>query len=539
VDPTTPIDAAPDRRLRPATFIALASCCFFILLAQPFITRIGIQNDEALFGAPIYLPGSAFYYYRIASIEMPLMRASYIGALKTLLWRPVFGLFGANAWSIREPCVLLGALAVWLTFLLIRRLAGERAAVIGTVLLAADSMFLLMSIYDFGPQVVGRIPLMGALLLLLVFFDSGRDSHLAGAAFLAGLALWHKALALWLFGGMGVAAIVFYPRPVWKAVTARRLVLLLVCTTLGALPLVMYNIHSHLGTLRQNALPDDTPISVKIQVLRATFDGSGLIDFLNAPDDATPAPHAPSTALERASAFLADAAGHPRHYWMIYAFLVALLLAPLGSPRDRRLVWFCLLSMAIIWAQMAWTTKSGTSIHHTILMWPLPQVIMGVSFSAASRRLKKAAIPALAAVLAVLAGGGVLVTNEYYTAMARNGGTGQWTTAITPLVDFLRTQQASAIYSMDWGFINILAVLEQGRLPLSLDQPDDESKIALMLAHTDVLFVTHTPEQAVFPERSAAFLASAARQGYRQEVVKVIGDKYGRRIFVVYRMRPR
>jgi hypothetical protein len=354
-----------------ATLVALASCAWFILTAQPFMTRIGIQNDEAWFAAPIYLPGSALYYFRIGPLRAAMMRASYIGTLKTLLWTPVFGLFGPNAWSVREPAVLLGALTIWLFFLLLRRVAGERAAAVGAVLLAADSMFLLTTCYDFGLEVVGHIPLIGALLLLVYFFHNGSERYLAGASLLAGLALWDKALALWLLGAMGVAALAFYPRQMLKLIAPRRVALVLFWIALGALPLVLYNIHSRLGTLRQNALPDNVPFSTKVWVLRGSFNGSIMSEFLNASPFATPAPRTPSTAFERLSASLAAATGHPIRYWIIYAFMMALFLAPMAGPGDRRIIWFCLLTMAITWAQMVWTTRSGTSVHHTILMWPL------------------------------------------------------------------------------------------------------------------------------------------------------------------------
>jgi 4-amino-4-deoxy-L-arabinose transferase-like glycosyltransferase len=500
------------------------------------MTRIGIQNDEAWFAGPIYLPGSALYYFRIGTLRAAMMRASYIGTLKTLLWTPIFGLFGPNAWSVREPSVLLGALTIWLFFVLLRRVAGGRAAAVGAVLLAADSMFLLTTCYDFGPEVVGHIPLIGAFLLLVRFLDSGRERDLAGASLLVGLALWDKALALWLLGAMGVAGLLFYPRPMWKLVTPRRVGLAVFWIVLGALPLVLYNIHSHLGTLRQNALPDHVPVSTKLLVLRGTFDGSIMGEFVYAKPSTTPAPRAPSSTIERMSAWLSAATGHPFHHWIIYAFMLAVVLALMASPAERRMIWFCLVTMAIAWAQMVWTTKSGTSVHHTILMWPLPQAIMGISFAAASRRLKGNGVPVLAGLLIVLTTGCTLVTNEYYTAMARNGGAVQWTTAIQPLAEYLKTQRASTIYTMDWGFLYNLALLDRGTLPLALDMPDEQRDIPAMLSRPDALFVAHSPEMVFFPQRDASFLAAAARLGYRQDVVKVISDEYGRQVFVVYRM---
>src|SRR5579871_1697718 len=150
-----------------SSVIAFCCCLWFFLSAHPFLTRLGLQNDEAWFAAPIYLPGSALYSYRIGPLHIPLMTASYIGTLKTLLWTPIFAIFGPSTLSVREPAVLLGALTIWLFFVLMRRVAGARAAVVATVLLAADPMFLMTTCYDWGPQVVGHLPIIGGVLLVL------------------------------------------------------------------------------------------------------------------------------------------------------------------------------------------------------------------------------------------------------------------------------------------------------------------------------------------------------------------------------------
>ena len=63
---------------------------------------------------------------------------------------------------------------------------------------------------------------------------------------------------------------------------------------------------------------------------------------------------------------------------------------------------FRLIAMAVAWVQMAITANTGASVHHTILLWPFPQVVIAVSFASASRRLGRAGIPALAVTMAVL-----------------------------------------------------------------------------------------------------------------------------------------
>ena len=60
--------------------------------------------------------------------QIPLMLMCYLGCLKTLIYAPIFKLFGNGAYAVREPALIFGAASVWLFFLLLRRIAGNRAA---------------------------------------------------------------------------------------------------------------------------------------------------------------------------------------------------------------------------------------------------------------------------------------------------------------------------------------------------------------------------------------------------------------------------
>jgi hypothetical protein len=106
----------------------------FIATAMLFVSRPGIEADEALVANP------AFYSWH----HVPLMLMSYMGALKAWLYLALFNLVMPGPVSLRTPTVLFGAVAIWLFFLLIDRAVGRRAAWIGALLLATDSMFAIM-----------------------------------------------------------------------------------------------------------------------------------------------------------------------------------------------------------------------------------------------------------------------------------------------------------------------------------------------------------------------------------------------------------
>ncbi len=447
---------------------AFAACLFFFAAGQAFIPRLGIENDEAVFANSLFRARDA--WYQIGGI--PLMVTSYAGALKTLLFAPLFRLFGTGVWALREPMLLAAALSVWLFFLLLRRVAGTRAAVIGTCLLAADSEYLLTSVYDWGPVALQHLLLAGGVLLAVRFTQTRGLGALAGAAFLMGLAMWEKALAVWMLSGLGIAAALIYGRSLWRLFTLRRAAIATGAFCLGALPLILYNAHSGFDTFRKNAARDTIPLSAKAKFLLAASDGGGLFGFFTPEDWQTPAPHEARTAAERLSSFLSAAARHPRHNGTPVLLLAALIAAPFAGRAAMRAALFCLIAMAIAWFEMAINANTGASVHHTILLWPLPQAIIALSLAGVSRRLGRTGAAAIAAVLALAVFAGALVTNEYRAQMVRNGGTAGWTPALFPLLATLESNAQSAgsepgvIFCMDWGMLNSLLLLSDGKLDL-------------------------------------------------------------------------
>ena len=200
--------------------------------------------------------------------------------------------------------------------------------------------------------------------------------------------------------------------------------------------------------------------------------------------------------------------------------------------------------MAIAWAQMAITANAGGSVHHAILLWPLPQMVIAISFAAASRRLGRAGIPALAVVLAVLMVSGLLVTNEYRVLIVRNGGSRNWTDAIFRLADYLKGVPAGSMFCEDWGIMDSLRLLSRGKLPLVVGTDPfvrpahndaERDFLANAISEPDHLFINHTKDFEFFEGVNDQFVKYAADAGYRREVIAVIPDSHGRPVYEVYR----
>ncbi len=521
-----------------------AACLYFFLAGRALVPHLGVQNDEALFASALYEPRAVAFMLHIGHSRVALMQMSYLGTLKAWIYSPIFRAFGTGVSALRDPVLLAGVASVWLFFLLLRRVAGARAAIIGCGLLAVDSLYLLTTCFDWGPVALQHLLLVAGLLLLIRFYQTSKDLALAGGFFLLGLAMWDKALAAWMLTGIGVAGILTFRRQILGVTTIRRVATGALAFAVGALPLIIYNIDEKLVTFRSNMVRDTSDIPLKARQLMNTANGQGLFGWLVNEDWQTPAPHQPEGGLQKASVQISSLAGHPRHNLMLYAFALALLLAPLARGQALRTILFALIAMAVAWAQMAVTANAGGSVHHAILLWPFPEMVIAVSFAAASRRLGRAGIPSVAAVLVVLMVSGALVTNEYYVLMLRNGGTQNWTDAIFTLSDYMKGVPSKGIFCADWGIMDSLRLLNRGKLPLNMGTDpirkpelsrEDRDYLKRVIAEPSHVFIAHTKDYEFFQGVNGKLLKYAADSGYEREMMAVIPDGWGRPVYEVYR----
>jgi hypothetical protein len=529
----------PDLKAR---CLAALCCLLFLVSGWMLVSHLGLQNDEALFASPLFPPKAA-NVVKIGHSRLPLMLMSYLGTLKALIYRPVFALWGTGLRATRVPMLVAGAASVWLFFLFLERAAGYRAAIIGCGLLAADTLYLLTICFDWGPVALQHLLLLGGILLVFEFYQTRKASRLFGGWFLLGLGMWDKALMTWMLGGFFVAVLTLYGKQLLAVITPRNTAVSALGFLLGALPLLAYNIDSHFATFRSNTSYDASDLAGKARQLRATAEGRVLFGWLVNEDWQTASPHAPSGTVETVSAKVSAFAGRPRQHLLPYAFLAALLLTPLAGPRARRAILCALITMIVAWLQMAFTANAGGSAHHAILLWPLPEMVVAVSFAAASRRLGRAGIPAVTAVLAIMMISGLLVTNEYFFLMVRNGGAQNWTGAILQLSDYLKGTAPAQVYCVDWGIMDSLRLLNRGTLPLRVGNDlvaraaaDPAARDALLesFARPGDWFIAHTKDFEFFPGTNQRLVRYASEAGYERAILATIPDSYGRPVYEVY-----
>lgn len=535
----------PNKELKPYWWaIVLFSLAFFVQ-GVIFLRYPGLQTDEVLFAAPFFRSQGGGFYLQIGPWKVLLMSLTYLGALKTWLYAPILWLAEPSVTVIRVPAVLIGSTTVAFFGVLLARIHGSRAAWVGCALLSTDAMFLLTTVFDWGPVALQHLLTVLAMLLAVNFFQNGRTRALAGSGLCCGLALWDKGLFVWIFSGM-VAGALLWAGAIWRRLTIRKAAGFAGALCIGALPLIIYNLGAEVkfATIRSNSHFSTQEVAHKFAMLRATWKGDGLFGYLVFADTA-PNPRDPETFVEEASFALRRIAGERRRNALEVALVLA-SFAGLLMPRTRKPILFCTIAVAIAWFQMAVTSGAGAAVHHIVLFWPLPHIVVAVAFAEASLRFKRAGLWALGAATAFLVFSNLLVMNQYFYQMARNGCPRSWSDAIFALSNGLNNTAASAIVLPDWGMTDSLDVLNRGRLPIRIVDdpfmPDGESAAQRqsdmeLLEDGRSIWVEHTAGNEAFAGVNLRVAEAGRRNGFEQVPVAAYYDRNGRPVFQTFRFR--
>jgi hypothetical protein len=301
-------------------------------------------------------------------------------------------------------------------------------------------------------------------------------------------------------------------------VSPRRLALAAISFAVGASPFLFYNLRHRNATLRENAHLDSPSAALaKWTVVKNTANGNGLFGYM-VEEEWNDHPKTVTSGL----------------YWV---YLVLLPAVPLWWR--NRMAWFSVIFCGVTWVAMAFTRDAGGSLHHTILLWPFPLLLMAAVLS----RIPWTSLVIVAGVAMV--GMNLLVLNQYLAQFERFGPARDFTDALFPLQQAL--PEGSNVYVVDWGMYNTLswshgkgAVLRTGNEPFMEGQMSEaQLKQALaMLGDRDAVFLGHVAEKEVFQGVEARLEQFAAVKGLRKQLIQTIDDSNGRPEFQLFRFEP-
>ncbi len=500
----------------------------------------GIQGDEALFAGPLYSYIPHDLSLRAFHHDIQLMLMSYLGTAKT--W--FYGLFIFPFWrpgvlSLRVPVMVAGALTLVALYLLCLRTLGRRCAYAVCALLATDATFVLTTTFDWGPVAIQHLTYISGLLFVVTGVQRRSPIGIAAGFLMFGLGMWDKALFIWIFSGTAVATLILFHSELRRSLIWRNILAAVLGFLIGAAPLITYNIRNPLKTFQGNAVFSTAELKQKIRLLKLTLEGSALFGYV-VNEDSAEAPREPRNGLEATSLHLREFTGDHRQGWLVYAFFLSLSAVPLWWRR-RRVVLFALLVMVIAWVQMAFTKDAGTGVHHVVLLWPLPHLVIGVVLAEASSRFRRGSMAAFAVMLVVLCVPDLLVLNQYLAQFIRNGPALVWSDAIVPLSTDLSRWSDRQILMLDWGMDPTLRMLHEGRLKTLWNVSDvvahelsaeDRSNVDRMFL-IKAVFLMHTPKFEIQPGSRKRLLDRAEALGYTRRLLSTLNDSNGRAVFEV------
>ncbi len=478
----------------------------FVLLACAVLPYPGIQTDEALFAGVYYQPYMALDGFWAFKHHVPTMLISYLGALKTWVYYPIFQVFTPSVWSLRLPMVLLGGLSVWLFTLFLARLHGSRAAWFGGVLLATDPIFIQTTAFDWGPVAIQHFLMLGAGVLLLR--QTTRSWCLA--FFLMGLALWNKALVVWTFAGLGLPMLVLFPGAIRKALTLRRLGLAIAFFAIGAFPFLRFNVRKPAATVEQNVKITTAEIVPKANLMYDTLRGYGLMEYI-AYDPGTP----------------------QRWTFIPHALLAAIVLMLIWPSR---LGWLPIISGTIAFLLMAMTRNAGGAVHHLVLVWPLQYWAIAAGFTAPKiLRPTLAWVPLAWVVVALLAFDNARALNIYRDSLIAKGSPGPWNNAIFALAARVKALNPKIVHVYDWGMSDNLLLLTGMTNTLAWnDRPYGPE-----LFNADDLWIGTLPPFEAFANVNRDLKQAVTAAGFERQLLETVHDRQGRPVFELFRLQPK
>jgi hypothetical protein len=453
--------------------VLVAALAFLGWYALTAISRPGLHYDESLFVHAAlggHYPGAGFVsdrFHGVVTMVMP-----YIGALKSWLYAPIFGVFGVSAATIRVPAIVALAITVCVAFALARRLFGPWLAALLAVLMATDPAYTAMARADSGPVVLSGLLRVGALAAYFAWRRTESVRYLWLLAAAVALGVFNKLDYVAFAAAFAVAVAVVDHRRVLALVRRRPLATALPVLALTAVAAVEYAeiyVPASVAAANRSHLHGWARVSEFWGIARSAMDGTVFYLFQTGTGlrgGGTPIVAVTVATLTLAAALVAwrllrrrpatgSASGPLAEAAGVTGFFLALLLSL-----------FVLLT----------ATPEAVGAHHAMLMWPLP-ALLAVSVVSAAARLPRPWVRVAA--LVVLLGAGLWLTASQvrvagvYRDAYRHGRTWNsvWSPEIYGLVRAVRQRapEVDSVVTADWGIGNQLLALGDEAVRVRLD----------------------------------------------------------------------
>ena len=513
-----------------AAWVVLAAT--MTLLAKQNLSVPGLYYDEAVFTglAKDFVTGHVrgqhmpdHQVITLAGRPFPLFIQTYLGALKSWMLIPAFRIFGSTVAVLRSTNLFWELIALLFLMLATWRWLGLAAALIAGVLLAFDPTYFFFSVLDWG-VVVPSLVCRCACLYFAVRWNQLRklrDAFFVGL--FAGLGFFNKAdFAVFLIA-VSLAAVFCYWRQLVAAIRQHSSAVALAGLgfAFGAGPMLI-RIPRMIAITVSGPHPNAPgEFREKIKTLLSMYDGSHFYRLMNV-----------GGVFER---MYGGAAG-PK-VWTGIVFIIACLVFFALSYRQTipraRAITFLVLAAALITIGV-FILPDAVRIHHAVLVYPLPQLIIAALVALAwntSAPIRTAAV-LLIAIVCLSGFRSIVATQEL---IRQTGGRGRWSESFDKFCRENRNRSGLTIVSLDWGFNEQLMFLTDGP---QLSEPFWEFNQTLPPLPPDpnYIYLAHPAEYSVL-KYDVAYLNQLQKSGGNAEITPYF-DRQNEVAFYTIRFRP-
>lgn len=374
----------------PLALVACASAVAFMVVGAAFIGLTGPGHDEAAHAVvaarwilPHVRPNDTSW--------LPWMQSSYMGALKSWFFVPVFAVLGVSVESMRLTTLAFGAAAAAGLCLLAGTLYGWELGLTAGLLAASDPALILGASHDTGPAALSVALKVWGLWACARWQRGGNRAWLVAAGVLFGMGVWDKSHFLWFL----IAFAVMVPFALGRRPTSREMSPLLAGLVVGAAPWLWFNLSHPLATFRDPG-HQGWPLSQHVHELFGRWLPFRLKMYVESADgaDALAAIAAVPRRFLQGPTTMAAAAQ------AVIALIVVIVLVVRGKAKALRPAgyWLSLLALILSAAILSPLPVKG---HHLYMAYPLGLLALLAVLSAAHENagLTRSGILALSAVL--------------------------------------------------------------------------------------------------------------------------------------------
>lgn len=484
-----------------------------VLFAKQNLSVPGLYYDEAIFAGLTkdfvtgHIHGQHMPDHEVLMLggrPFPLFVQTYLGALKCWMLLPAFWVFGSTFAVLRESNVFWELVALLLLMLGARHWLGLSTAIIAGALLALDPTYFFVSTLDWGaaiPSFVCRC----ACFFFAVRWNQLRklpDAFLVGL--FAGLGFFNKADFIIFLIAIVTAALICYWRKFLDVLRQNSGAVALACLGfgIGAGPMLL-KIPRMLALTLSGPHPNAPgELGVKLKTLLSMYDGTHFYRLMNV-----------GGVFER----MYDADSGPRA-----PIGIALVLAILGvafvfdkSLNEARRIIFLTVAAILITLGVVFM-PDAVRIHHAVLVFPLPQLIIGAVIGLVwnSGRVQRT-ISLVVVTLICLSG--LRSIGATQNLIRETGGRGRWSQSLNEFCRENRDRSDLTIVSLDWGFNEQLSFLTDGP---HLSEPFWKFNQTLppLPASPNYVYLAHPAEYTVL-KYDVAYLNQLQQNGVGVEVM--------------------